>query len=176
MENIDLLLVHIKQEGAGKMKLSKSFLIKCVKHQINVIKENLAKGLKSLKFYILNLIELEEKLANLTKEPVYIFADDCGEFTRENTINGGEQLVLPFDNGSTHKVSIENEMIARLKAINFSAKIWEKGEKRRLYIVCWSHRNGRIGYVDLVTLKYHGESIKRLCDMVREALASLGVS
>ena len=159
------------------MKPSKSFLIKTIKHQISIIKENLAKGLKSLKSYILDLIDLEEKLDNLTREPIYIFADDCGEFTRNNTINGGEQLVLPLNyihgNGNG---SIENQMMARLKAINFSGKLWEKGEKRRLYIVCWSHKNGRVGYVDLVTLKYHGESIKKLCDMVREALAPLGVS
>ena len=159
------------------MKPSKSFLIKTIKHQISIIKENLAKGLKSLKSYILDLIDLEEKLDNLTREPVYIFADDCGEFTRNNTINGGEQLVLPLNyihgNGNG---SIENQMMARLKAINFSGKLWEKGEKRRLYIVCWSHKNGRVGYVDLVTLKYHGESIKKLCNMVREALAPLGVS
>lgn len=161
------------------MKPSKSFLIKTIKHQISIIKENLAKGLKSLKSYILDLIDLEEKLDNLTREPVYIFAADCGEFTRENTINNGERLVLPLDyihgNGNGNG-SIENQMIARLKDINFSGKLWEKGEKRRLYIVCWSHRNGRVGYVDLVTLKYHGESLKKLCDMVREALAPLGVS
>lgn len=159
------------------MKPSKSFLIKTIKHQISIIKENLAKGLKSLKSYILDLIDLEEKLDKLTVEPVYIFADDCGEFTRENTINGGEQLVLPLNyiHGNENG-SIENQMMARLKAINFSGKLWEKGEKRRLYIVCWSHKNGRVGYVDLVTLKYHGESIKSLCDMVREALAPLGVS
>lgn len=76
------------------MKPSKSFLIKTIKHQISIIKENLAMGLKSLKSYILDLIDLEEK----------------------------------------------------------------------------------VGYVDLVTLKYHGESVKSLCDMVREALATLGVS
>lgn len=159
------------------MKPSKSFLIKTIKHQISIIKENLAKGLKSLKSYILDLIDLEEKLDKLTVEPVYIFAADCGEFTRENTINGGKQLVLPLNyiHGNENG-SIENQMMARLKAINFSGKLWEKGEKRRLYIVCWSHKNGRVGYVDLVTLKYHGESLKKLCDMVREALAPLGVS
>lgn len=166
------------------MKPSKSFLIKTIKHQISIIKENLAKGLKSLKSYILDLIDLEEKLDNLTREPVYIFAADCGEFTRNNTINGGEQLVLPLNyiHGKTENLGIENQMIAKLKSIDFSGKLWIKGNYKRLYITCWndkkycrSDKGNKVGYIDLVTNKYHGEGKKRLCDMVREVLTPLGV-
>lgn len=165
------------------MKPSKSFLIKTIKHQISIIKENLAKGLKSLKSYILDLIDLEEKLDKLTVEPVYIFAADCGEFTRNNTINGGEQLVLPLNyiHGSTEGLSVENQIISKLKKQNFSAKLWQKKGHVRIYITNWSdevrsHKGKSCGYLDLVNKKYIREGYGYLCKKVEEIILDFGIA
>ena len=48
------------------MKVTKTFLIKIVKHQIQVIKDILSKGVKAFKSYILRLVDLEAKLEELT--------------------------------------------------------------------------------------------------------------
>jgi len=48
------------------MKVTKTFLIKIVKHQIQVIKDILSKGVKAFKSYILRLIDLEAELEELT--------------------------------------------------------------------------------------------------------------
>lgn len=166
------------------MKPSKTFLINCLKHQISIIKENLAKGLNSLKSYVLDLIDLEtklEKLENMKKEPVYIFADDCGEFTRDNTVNGGERLVLPKN--YIHGVGVvecpSDAIISALKRIDFSAKLWEKGDHKRLYITCWntqsrsSDSGKKVGYIDLINKKYCAEGESRLCNMVRDAIKGI---
>lgn len=47
------------------MKVTKTFLIKIVKHQIQVIKDILSKGVKAFKSYILRLVDLEAKLEEL---------------------------------------------------------------------------------------------------------------
>jgi hypothetical protein len=48
------------------MKVTKTFLIRIVKHQIQVIKDILSKGVKAFKSYILRLVDLEAKLEELT--------------------------------------------------------------------------------------------------------------
>lgn len=48
------------------MKVAKTFLIKTVKHQIQVIKNILSKGVKAFKSYVLRLVDLEAKLEELT--------------------------------------------------------------------------------------------------------------
>jgi hypothetical protein len=48
------------------MKVTKTFLIKIVKHQIQVIKDILSKGVKAFKSYVLRLVDLEAKLEELT--------------------------------------------------------------------------------------------------------------
>jgi len=48
------------------MKVTKTFLIRIVKHQIQVIKDILSKGVKAFKSYVLRLVDLEAKLEELT--------------------------------------------------------------------------------------------------------------
>jgi hypothetical protein len=48
------------------MKVTKTFLIKIVKHQIQVIKDILSKGVKAFKSYVLRLVDLENQLEELT--------------------------------------------------------------------------------------------------------------
>jgi hypothetical protein len=48
------------------MKVTKTFLIKTVKHQIQVIKNILSKGVKAFKSYVLRLVDLENQLEELT--------------------------------------------------------------------------------------------------------------
>jgi len=48
------------------MKVTKTFLIKTVKHQIQVIKDILSKGVKAFKSYVLRLVDLENQLEELT--------------------------------------------------------------------------------------------------------------
>lgn len=47
------------------MKTTKTFLIKTLKHQIQVIKAILAKGVKAFKSYVLKLVDLEAQLEEL---------------------------------------------------------------------------------------------------------------
>jgi hypothetical protein len=48
------------------MKVTKTFLIRIVKHQIQVIKDILSKGVKAFKSYVLRLVDLENQLEELT--------------------------------------------------------------------------------------------------------------
>jgi hypothetical protein len=48
------------------MKVTKTFLVRIVKHQIQVIKDILSKGVKAFKSYVLRLVDLEAKLEELT--------------------------------------------------------------------------------------------------------------